>query len=212
MAQVLLLLFWASPVRAHMLADLHVHGQVEGKTLRANMRLGLHELQQWLPLPRDKKGHIVIRDLSLVRPRLRDYLKQRLRISVGDPAQDCAFFLDDFLVDDLSSLRLALRYQCPLEPGKISISSGLFVGSDHAYEMSWELRKGDKMVELELDRRHNRATADIDQLALKKTRGMIVLVSALGLLLLFAALALWIYWRKEPEIPRDPVKENVADR
>jgi len=196
MAQVLLLLFWAAPLQAHMLADLHVRGQVEAKTLRANMRLGLHELQQCLPLPRDKKGHIVIRDLSQLRPRLQDYLDQRLHISVGDPAQNCAFFLDDFLVDELSSVRLSLRYQCPLEPGKLSISSGLFAGSDHAYDMTWELRKADEMVSLHIDRRHNKAVVDLDQLATKKMTGLIIIVSALGLLLLFAALALWMFWRK----------------
>lgn len=180
-----------------MLADLHVHAQIEGQNLHAKMRLALHELQQWVALPRDDKGHIVISDLAQLQPKLRDYLDQRLRLSVGDPAQRCEFFLDDFLVDDLSSVKLSLRYHCPVQVTIITLESGLFVGSDHAYEMRWELRKGADTFHLDLDRRHNKASIDLAQVSTTKTTSLIIIVSALGLLLFFVALALWVFWRKE---------------
>ena len=194
-AQILFLLFWASPGWAHMLADVQVQGQIEQKIVRAKMNISLHELKQWVPLPRDDKDHIVIRDLPHLRPQIQDYLARRMKLSVGDPAQDCTFFLDDFFIDNMSSINLSLRYQCPIEIVKIRLSSGLFVGSTHDYEMTWKLRKGTETFRLHVDRRYNKAFVDLAQVTTQKKPALIIIVSALGLLLLFAALALWEYWK-----------------
>ncbi len=193
----MLLLFYAVPLRAHMLSDLHVHAQIKGAQVTAQMRLSFHELGQWVELPRDDKGHIVIDKIPSLRPALADYLRQRILFQAGDPAQTCSFSLDDFLVDELSGLRLALRYDCAQPIDKVTLQSGLFVGSDHAYEMSWELRRGEQEYTIELDRQHNKGSVDFTQLRTQKMFSWSVVLVAVGLLLVFLLVALWMRWRTD---------------
>lgn len=167
------------------------HNQVQGE-----MRLGFHELDQWVKLPRDQGDHVLVQEIQAIRPALESYVQQFLRLHAGTPAQACHLTLQDLLVDDIASLRVNIVFDCPQSPRQMTLRTGLFVGSHHNYTLVWRVDDHGQSQHLHLDRRHNSQSVDLDAQstsapAHSQQSSWLIVIGALLLLLGFIGVALW---------------------
>lgn len=158
--------------------------------MTATIHLTTHDLRHLIDLDTDASGRLSPASVTADRDRIAAALMVALPLTVGPAAATCTGALADLSIVGLDRVQVRLSYRCPPPIDSLQLRSGLFRGSDYAYQLHAHAVFASGEASALLDPQHNHATLEPPPRARPWLLPVLVALIAIGL-----AGALLVWWR-----------------
>lgn len=141
----------------------------------------------------DNNGRLTEPEVAAAEQAVFQYLQRYLQLRTA--GETCPVQLADYRVHGFSNLQLHLRYTCPEVPTMLQLSSGLFAGTDHKYQLQARF-VGDRIdTAVTLSRHNNTVQIQVGQIS-PQQQNWVGIFLGIALAVLLAAGVLLLHVRR----------------